>query len=98
MFLDSESPINIAGFPEEIVKTNVLEKKVKENDKEGYEKREWFVEPGIVQKFSYVTRIPEDIRFILVRSGFNYHESSTHSTQKVFELKQKTSTEQINTQ
>lgn len=61
------------------------------------EKKEWFAEPRIVQKFSYVARIPEEIRFILVRSSFKYHEDSTHSAQKVFELKHRTSTEQINT-
>lgn len=87
VFLDLKYPINVADFPKPIVKTNVLEKKIREDDKEEYEKKEWFVEPGIVQKFSYVARIPEDIRFILVRSRFKYHKNSKHSAQKVFDLK-----------
>lgn len=87
LFLNLKYPINIADFPKPLVKTNVLEKKVKEVDKEEYKKKEWFIEPGIVQRFSYVSRIPDSIRFILVRSNFKYHETSTHSAQKVFELK-----------
>ena len=91
----------IADFPEDLVKANVLKRKVKgneknkdeiksdgKNNKEKKKKKDaWLVEPGIVQQFTYVVRIPEDIRFILVRSSFEYHENSTHSAQKVFELK-----------
>lgn len=86
LFLDLKSPINIADFPVEIVKANVLEKKVNKNKDKEDEKKEWFVEPGIVQEFTYVARIPENIRFILVRSRFKYHENSEHSAQRMFEL------------
>lgn len=65
----------IAKFPETFVDTNMLENK-----------GSFFVEPGIVQQFTYVARIPEDIRFILVRSKFKYHEKSEHTAQKVFNV------------
>lgn len=66
---------SVAKFPEMFVNMNMLENK-----------GSFFVEPGVVQQFSYVARIPEDIRFIVVRSSFKYHETSKHSAQKVFEL------------
>ncbi|WP_158859763.1 RipA family octameric membrane protein [Lunatibacter salilacus] len=66
----------IAKFPETFVDTNILENK-----------GSFFVEPGVVQQFTYVARIPANIRFIFVRSKFKYHKDSTHSAQKVFEVK-----------
>ncbi len=86
LFQNIDFPINIAEFPEKIVKTNVLKKVGNSEKKKGDDKKKWFVEPGVVQRFTYVARIPEHIRFILVRSGFKYHETSRHSAQKVFEL------------
>lgn len=83
--VDKRDIKSIANFPKEIVKTNVLKKKGEENETK--KEKEWFVEPGVVQRFTYVARIPENIRFILVRSKFKYHEKSEHSAQKVFELR-----------
>ncbi len=65
----------VAKFPETFVDTNMLENK-----------GSFFVEPGVAQQFTYVARIPEDIRFILVRSKFYYHEKSEHTAQKVFDV------------
>ena len=65
-----------ANFPDEIVKSNMLKNK-----------GTFFVEPRVVQRFSYVTIIPEETRFILVRSSFEYHKKSKHSAQKMFEIK-----------
>ena len=45
-----------------------------------------FVEPGISQPITFVTRIPEDIRFIAVRVEFNYDNFNPHSAEKVFEV------------
>ncbi len=64
-----------AKFPETFVDKKMLKNK-----------GSFFVEPGIVQQFTYVARIPEDIRFILVRSKFKYHEKSEHTAQKVYEV------------
>ncbi len=91
LFKDLDTPVSMAHFPIPIVSTNVLEKKYtkEENEqikKEVTKKNEWFIEPGIAQRFSYVARIPEAVRFILVRSSFKYHKNSVHSVQKVFEL------------
>lgn len=69
-------------FPIRIIDTDILQKR---NEKDGF-----FVEPGVIQKFTYVASIPDNIRFVLVRSGFKYHEKSKHSVQKVFELKKET--------
>lgn len=63
------------NFTEQFVDTNMLANKGK-----------FFIEPGVVQQFSYVVRVPESIRLILVKSSFKYHKNSTHSAQKVFEL------------
>lgn len=93
LFKDLKTPVSMAHFPIDIISTNVLEKKYAKNEEkppeETTKKKEWFVEPGIAQRFSYVARIPETVRFILVRSSFKYHKNSEHSVQKVFELKAK---------
>src|SRR5216683_2437621 len=46
-----------------------------------------FVEPGVTQKLTFVARISTDIRFILVRSQFQYDSHHTHSAEKVFEVR-----------
>jgi len=46
----------------------------------------YFIEPGVEQRVSYVARIPENIRYILVRAKFKYHKNSKHSAQKIFDL------------
>jgi len=75
---------NIAKFPEEIVKANMLQ-----TIEPGDEEKSYFVEPGVEQRFSYVARIPEDISFIFTRAYFDYSSNSKrkskHSTQTIFE-------------
>jgi hypothetical protein len=73
---------SLIKFPIKIIDTDMLQKR---NEKDGF-----FVEPGVLQKFTYVASIPDNIRFILVRSNFKYHEKSKHSVQKVFELQKET--------
>lgn len=82
-------PISMADFPSLFVNTNVLiklEDLLNPPENGQLNTKEWFVEPGISQRFSYIVRIPESISFILVRSKFKYHFNSEHSAQKVFEV------------
>lgn len=68
----------LVGFPEIIVKSNFLNPS-KKTDK-------YLVEPGVVQKVSYVARIPVNLSFVLVRASFNYHSKSLHQAQRLFKL------------
>lgn len=45
-----------------------------------------FVEPGVKQKLTYLTRIPADYRFISIRVEFEYNENRTHSAERILEL------------
>jgi len=85
---------SIADFLIKLVKTKLLAKKVSENEKKKdkskktkKKKEVWFIEPGVAQKFTYVARIPENIRFVLVGSSFEYRKGLDHTAQKVFEIK-----------
>jgi hypothetical protein len=69
----------LANFSKELIATDMLQKR---NEKDSF-----FVEPGVVQKFTYVARIPDKIRFILVTSSFKYHDKSEHSAKRIFEVK-----------
>lgn len=85
LFIPNEQKGNInltTKFPNKIIDTDMLWKK---NENDGF-----FVEPGIEQRFTYIASIPENTRFILVRSSFRYHEKSKHSVQRVFDLKKET--------
>jgi hypothetical protein len=41
-----------------------------------------FVEPGVKQLLTYVTIIPENIRFILVHAQFTYLNHDPHGAEK----------------
>lgn len=45
-----------------------------------------FVEPGVSQPLTYVTRIPANVRYVLARVEFRYDQKRTHSAEKVFAL------------
>jgi hypothetical protein len=47
-----------------------------------------FIDPGVVQNFTYVSSVPASATFILVYSEFDYvgTDSATHSAQKVFRV------------
>lgn len=45
-----------------------------------------FVEPGVKQKLTYLTRIPTEYRFISIRVEFEYDEGRTHSAERMLEL------------
>lgn len=48
----------------------------------------YFVEPGIKQPITYVTKIPNNIRFIVARASFKYRfKNKLHTSERVFELK-----------
>ena len=48
----------------------------------------FFVEPGVNQAITYVTTIPENIKFIVVRASFKYlFRNAIHTREKVFEIK-----------
>ena len=44
----------------------------------------FFVEPGVKQTFTYVTRIPSSIKYILVQAKFKYDEFTPHTVERVF--------------
>ncbi len=46
-----------------------------------------FVEPGVEQVITYVTKIPAEYRFILARAEFRYDRLNPHSAEEVFEVK-----------
>lgn len=43
-----------------------------------------FVEPGVSQPLTYITRIPVQVRYILVRVEFRYAQTRNHSVERVF--------------
>jgi hypothetical protein len=46
-----------------------------------------FVEPGVEQTLTYVTKIDSKYKLITVRAEFEYDKTKTHSIEKVFEIK-----------
>lgn len=47
-----------------------------------------FVEPGVNQDITYLTRIPAKYRFVSVRAEFRYDDQRTHSTERLFDIDQ----------
>jgi hypothetical protein len=45
-----------------------------------------FVEPGVKQEFTFVSRIPEKYRFIVARAEFHYDAFTPHSIERAFEI------------
>lgn len=45
-----------------------------------------FVEPGVKQDITYLTRIPSKYRFVSVRAEFYYDDQRTHSTERLFDI------------
>ena len=44
----------------------------------------FFIEPGIEQVFTYVTKIPSSVAFILAHAAFEYDRFTPHTTERVF--------------
>lgn len=66
------------NFPEVILKAELVTE----------EMEYYFVRPGISQPFRFVTAIPSDTKFILVRAAFKYDESDDmHTTERVFDAR-----------
>jgi len=47
----------------------------------------FFVEPGIEQTFTYVTKVPLSVRYILVHAEFEYDAFTPHTAERVFTVK-----------
>lgn len=47
----------------------------------------FFVEPGIEQVFTYITKIPINTKYLLVHAEFEYDKYTPHTTERVFEVK-----------
>jgi hypothetical protein len=47
----------------------------------------FFVEPGIEQVFTYVTRVSSSIKYILVHAEFEYDQFTPHTTERTFAVK-----------
>jgi hypothetical protein len=42
-----------------------------------------FVEPGVKQNISFVTKFPESFKYIVARAQFNYDDDHSHSIERV---------------
>ena len=51
---------------------------------EGY--NYFFVEPGVVQVLTYVTKIPSSIKYVQAFALFEYDEHTPHTTERVFQM------------
>jgi hypothetical protein len=47
-----------------------------------------FVEPGVAQSISYVTKIPTGIEYLLVHIEFNYDKYTPHTAERLFHVSQ----------
>jgi len=47
----------------------------------------YFVERGVEVLFTYVTKIPISLNYILIHAMFEYSENSKHTTERVFEVR-----------
>jgi len=66
------------SFPERVLdNVNVIPK--------GY--NYFFVEPGVVQVLTYVTKIPSSIKYVQAFALFEYDEYTPHTTERVFQMK-----------
>lgn len=45
-----------------------------------------FVEPGVDQEYRYISKIPQDIGYILAHSEFSYDKTTPHSTEVVLKV------------
>ena len=65
-------------FPEELLKDDVVP-----HDMEYY-----FVEPGVCQRFNYITIIEKGVKFITARAEFKYTHKNykPHTAERMFEL------------
>jgi hypothetical protein len=46
----------------------------------------FFVEPGVHQDISYVTKVPSSVGYVLVYSEFHYNPTTPHTTERLFEV------------
>lgn len=63
-------------FPHKLTDGNILPK-------------DWaysFVEPGVIQKYSYTTKVGVEYSFVVVNAKFKYDDKGEHSVEKVLEI------------
>jgi hypothetical protein len=46
----------------------------------------YFVEPGVRQTFTYVTKVPRDYRYLLVHGTFRYSPTTEHTVERVVDV------------
>jgi hypothetical protein len=46
-----------------------------------------FVEPGVTQQISFISRIPDDVLYIVAKAEFNYDEYTPHTIERMFEVR-----------
>jgi hypothetical protein len=64
-------------FPEKIFTENIIPPKYKY----------YFVEPGVRQPITYITKIPKDIKVLSLHASFRYRfRREIHTSEKVFEV------------
>src|SRR5262249_7709147 len=63
-------------FPQKLFDAEIV------HEKYGY----IFVEPGVEQLISYITKVPASARFVLARAEFRYKNFDPHSAERVFEV------------
>ena len=88
--------MKVADFPDKLVdEVNIVAKRAnikKDGDENKIQNKPafyYFIRPGINQDFNYVTPIPENYRFLIVKCSFKYKIKgiAIHTTERVFEVK-----------
>lgn len=75
------------AFPKELGINNVKVVPNKIRSPEGITTyKHFFVEPGVKQVFTYITRIPSSIKYIAARAAFHYDPTTPHTTERVFRV------------
>jgi hypothetical protein len=46
----------------------------------------FFVEPGVEQVLTYVTKIPSSIKYVQAHALFEYDELTSHTSERVFQI------------
>jgi len=79
---------NIVEGGDEILKQLLFNKRIRRQEWFPQKWKYTFADPGIVQRYTYVTHLPIDTKFVLVRSKFKYtdRKSDFQGAQKTFRI------------
>ena len=80
---------NIVDGDEKILHQIAFNKRI--SRQQWFPQKKWkytFADPGIVQRYTYITHLPKDTKFVLVRSKFKYTDTSSdfQAAQKTFKV------------